>query len=254
MSGDVRFVRIRGRIVPIRSKSSQDTKRAALVKGGAATVGGAYFGGNFALGTQAPRLNRITRTLKKIQNFEPQVDSRAFTKSTGIKARVITTAADAEASTRPLGKRISIFMGRAHGPMTHQGGGATISHKKVGNLVFTRDFTSPSILAHELGHVRDFEKVGSPKFWQRGFLGRLTGAELRMEKRAWNLAPSIKSTLGRKGGMVQFTGIARTRTIKKLALGTYQIVQRATRVGAGIGAGVGLAYGIHAYRNARSGK
>lgn len=83
-----------------------------------------------------------------------------------------------------------------------------------------------AVIGHELGHIKDFRRNGTPGFFETGLAGVVTGNLLRREKKGWR-----NSTV--KPGKV-----------KAPALATYERAQKWAHTGAALGAIAGLLYKV----------
>ncbi len=230
MSG-VKFVRIRGRIVPIMDKAKSGLKKAGeFIKREAGHVGkgsthpGAPltfqvgFFGTIAAGSLGGAIGRSmaagdrTKLIRGMHTDKDKVDAKKATSSVMSNVTVVTSSADAKKAFKT--KEEQQYFGRMATLGTKNN--AFAMRYKNKDYVFTTAKVSRSVLGHELGHIQDYRKNGTPGVFSRAF-GSVTGATLRREKRAWELSPFKKQE---------------RKDLKEAALGTYEKYTRGVQVGA----------------------
>jgi hypothetical protein len=108
---------------------------------------------------------------------------------------------------------------------------------KEKNFVFVSKKVNKHVLAHEIGHTKDFKVNKFNPFLDTGLIGAISGRTLKLEKRAWDAAPGRNTEERQK--------------VREYALGTYEKAQNVTRIGAGVAvAGTGLYLGRKPLLNA----
>lgn len=225
MGNGVRFVRIRGKIVPIRERAKQGV---ALAAGGAAggLVGTVYGNGMAIQEASADLRNMNARFARDIaKNPSKEVDVAAFLKKIKSDVRPITELSEIPKGLKPKDTEAlknTLFQ-------SWQTGNAFYAPKGVVGTeaahIISRSDTHKALLGHELGHHADFMKNGTPTGLANPFKRlwmRVSGAEFDMERRAWKMSPTR-----------DFTGASD-------ALRTYARARNYSRIGLGIGAAVGI--------------
>ena len=182
---------------------------------------GAGVGKNIAgLKYQAKHANKLRGFAQKGK----LVDAKSWVKARDKNVKVISSLEDL-ASVKGLKDFDRIQLEQATAMI---GGGANAFagqakiNGKVTSFIIAPKKVSHDVLAHELGHIKDFAKKGSAKSWESDTIGTFLGQQFRREARAWKEA-----------------GVAPN----KIALGSYKAARRGARVGGATGAGIGIAVG-----------
>lgn len=237
----VRFVRIRGKIVPIMQKAGEAIKgagraikrEAGYVKKGATHEGGAggvvaaevgFWGAILtgsiggAIGSKMAAKDR-SKLIRGMKTDKDRVDAKKATSSVMKNVTVVSTQKDADKAFKTDAER------KYFGQMAVKGtkDNAFAMRYKNKDYVFTTAKVSRTVLGHELGHIKDYRTNGTPGALSRVF-GSLTGATLSRERRAWEYSPFKKK---------------QREDMKQGALGTYEKRTRGVQAGVGVaGAGV----------------
>lgn len=223
---NVRFVRINGRIVPIRSKNGKQKNKHGMtgLGAGASALAGGHVGGSIGR-ARAGRLaaEKFGPTLMDRWNLD-QVDVKDFVQRSGVKNMDVVRGYD-EAQGKPLPQSLKtrtfwqrMQFNAAFAPDTR----ATKKGSRGGYVFSATNSLNRSIVAHELGHAREWQQKPLRYLLDRSVL---TGGQYRREVAAWDLAPAKNID----------------PEIKKAALGTYKYAKRGTRAGFAIGAAAALA-------------
>lgn len=234
----VRFVRIRGKIVPIMQKAGEAIKGAgrtakkeaghvgkgltgpagpivALNTAWAMVIGGTL-GGMAGSAMAAKDRSKLIRGMKTDKD---RVDAKAATSSVIKNVTVVSTQKDADKAFKTDAER------KYFGQMATKGtkDNAFAMRYKGKDYVFTTQKVSRTVLGHEIGHIKDYRANGVPGPLSRLF-GSLTGATLRRERRAWDYNPYKKQE---------------RQDLKQGALGTYEKRTRGVQIGTGAALGAG---------------
>ncbi len=223
--GNIIFRRIGGRIVPI-AKKLKSTPDAHLWGG----IIGSEVGHNVARSAKHSQKEQD----KMLDSFnEKQVSSKKFVMQSGVKnVRVITRPADIKWKDHPVVQIAGPQLARIS-----RAGLNAAATTKLGSkhYLFARKNLNKDILAHELGHIKDFKKHGNPGFFETGLIGSLTGGVLKREVAAWNEA-----------------GISSRNKTRQMALKSYERAQSAARIGLPLGTIAGAVFGPKAFNLAKN--
>ena len=233
----VKFIRIRGRIVPIFDKARQGIKKvvgaakseASRVGRGVTTESGAavaVYGVPFLLvsntigasiGASAAKKDS-ERLIKEMKSGRDVVDAKKAAKVMK-NVTIITDAKDSDNAFKKEDERFKMMM--RHVATEGTKNNAFALRYKEKDYVITQRRVSRTVLGHELGHIEDYRRNGTAGIGEIMF-GRITGATVRRERRAWELSP--------------FKGKER-KGMRESAIGTYEKTTRGAQIGTAAGAG-----------------
>lgn len=245
-AGNVVFRRIRGRIVPIIASRASSAKNTAKVYAKAAnrnpgavastsmwSAVGAFYASVVGSVAGAVSANSARKKLQSEMHRGEMVDAHKAGKAVkGVK--VITSETEAR---KAFSKEPRVFRDYAIADkmavLAREGtkNNAFALRYKGKDYVFTSKKVNKYVIGHELGHIQDYRKNGTPGAFGSGIIGSISGATLRREKRAWDLSP-FKPKNGK-----QAEGESR---VKNPALTTYSRSTRGAQGGAAMGVAVGM--------------